>query len=325
MNTRTDKAARSGSYSLRIADERGDTCQRLVQTLPCNSVRALRVEKVEFSAWVRSSDAYARGSLVIADGEGRSTQTFRADDGWRLQRVIHDMTPGATSPRLVLCTSARGSHEKSELLFDDVSLRANRGPKHNLVSNGSAESPDLRVWRRLADMTPHFSVSRLLDGRRYSSDSFRRYTLYALLTFAGFWANFGWLTVPLDPIWYALLAVLCVVLAVALGLWANDTLTEWKQGKGSLLTWQKRSLFLLAAGLCLILLQTFLPMIGRDWQPQGRYLFPAIVPIATLLSLGWRRIHGRWGGDLSLTAWVTLLFLLHVLCVFRYVIPHYYG
>jgi hypothetical protein len=27
-------------------------------------------------------------------------------------------------------------------------------------------------------------------------------------------------------------------------------------------------------------------MIGRDWQPQGRYLFPALLPITGLLVVG---------------------------------------
>lgn len=27
-------------------------------------------------------------------------------------------------------------------------------------------------------------------------------------------------------------------------------------------------------------------MLGRDWQPQGRYLFPALLPITGLLLLG---------------------------------------
>ena len=30
----------------------------------------------------------------------------------------------------------------------------------------------------------------------------------------------------------------------------------------------------------------FLPMIGRDWQPQGRYLFPALLPLTGLLLVG---------------------------------------
>jgi hypothetical protein len=325
MNTRSDETARSGSYSLRVTHESGDACQRLIQALPYNSVRALRGRTVELSAWARSSDIYDRGYLMIADSEGQSTRVFGATSAWQLQRVTRTVSPEATSIRLVLGLSDCRNNVTRELFFDDVSLTDSRSEGRNLVANGSGEIPTLVVSNRLDHITPHLSLSRLLDGRSYDGESVRRYALYTLLTFAGFWANFGWLTLPLDPVWYALLAVLCLALVVGLGLWLSDTLRAWKRSKQCLLTWQNTSLFLLASGLCLILLQTFLPMIGRNWQPQGRYLFPAIVPIATLLSLGWRRIHGRWGSDLSLIAWVALLFLLHVLCVFRYLIPHYYG
>ena len=324
-NTRSDEAAKSGGYSLHVANETREACPRLVQILPYNSVRTLRGRTVELTAWVKSSDANDGGSLMIADSEGRTSHTFGATAAWRPQRVVRTVPPQATSVRLIMSTWECRSDETVDLFFDDVSLRESGDRGSDLVANGSGEIPALRVWNRLEYLAPRLSISRLLDVRSYDGDSIRRYALYALLTFAGFWANFGWLTLPLDPGWYAMLAMLCVVLVIGLGLSANDALTEWKQRKEFLLSWQKRSLFLLALGLCLILLQTFLPMIGHDWQPQGRYLFPAIVPIATLLSLGWRRIHGRWGGRLSLIAWVGLLFLLHVLCVFRYLIPHYYG
>ncbi|MDW8269735.1 MAG: hypothetical protein RMN24_11275, partial [Anaerolineae bacterium] len=32
--------------------------------------------------------------------------------------------------------------------------------------------------------------------------------------------------------------------------------------------------------------QVWLPMLGQSWQPQGRYLFPGLLPVACLLWLG---------------------------------------
>jgi len=58
----------------------------------------------------------------------------------------------------------------------------------------------------------------------------------------------------------------------------------------------------------LILLQTWLPMLGHAWQPQGRYLFPALLPIAILLLLGWEEMlssHRR--------SWLPFLLLLSLL------------
>ncbi|HUW15357.1 MAG TPA: DUF2142 domain-containing protein [Anaerolineae bacterium] len=325
MNTRSDHTARSGSYSLHIGDDTDDSCQWLVQSLPYNSVRELRGRTAELSAWVRSPNADQTGRLAITDNEGRATQVFTATNTWSLQSVTRTISPEATSIRLVLGPSGCSGAETGELFFDDVFLGESQGQGRNLVANGSGETPDLSVWDRLEHIAPHLSLSRLFDGRSYDTDSVKRYSLYALLTFAGFWANFGWLTLPLDPVWYGMLALLCLALGVGLGLYCADALTLWKRRRDSLPTWQNKSLFLLLVALCLMLFQTFLPMIGRDWQPQGRYLFPAIIPIATLLSLGWRRIHRRWGSNIGLIAWVTLLFLLHVLCVFGYIIPHYYG
>ena len=42
---------------------------------------------------------------------------------------------------------------------------------------------------------------------------FKRYGLYSLLTFAGFWGNFGWLQRPLSLWVYAVLAVICLLAA----------------------------------------------------------------------------------------------------------------
>jgi hypothetical protein len=94
------------------------------------------------------------------------------------------------------------------------------------------------------------------------------------VTFAGFWGNYGWLQAPLPVALYGLLAL---VTAAA--------------GAGLLARWQRDATLrpILAAWLlacALIAVQTFLPMIGRDWQPQGRYLFPSLLPSMGLLLVG---------------------------------------
>ena len=68
-----------------------------------------------------------------------------------------------------------------------------------------------------------------------------------------------------------------------------------------------------------ILLQTWLPMVGQAWQPQGRYLLPALAPVALLFLVGWEAIwpasRKRWflpalaGGllALNLASWWVIL------------------
>ena len=107
----------------------------------------------------------------------------------------------------------------------------------------------------------------------------QRYPLYAALLFPGFWGNFGWLQAPL-PVWvYALLALVCLAALVG----ALQVLRDRNALlRGVAASW-------LAAAL-LALLLALLPMIGREWQPQGRYLFGALVPITGLLLIGLDRL-----------------------------------
>jgi hypothetical protein len=113
--------------------------------------------------------------------------------------------------------------------------------------------------------------------------------LYSLLTFAGFWGNFGWLQRPL-PLWiYATLGLGGLMAAAGvIRCLQRPHAGSCEGARAILLAW------LLA--IVVIAGQTFLPMFGRDWQPQGRYLFPALLPIAGLWLAGLET-------SLTLTAW----------------------
>jgi hypothetical protein len=67
-----------------------------------------------------------------------------------------------------------------------------------------------------------------------------------------------------------------------------------------------------------------LVMAGGIHQ-QARYLFPAIVPIALFLVLGWRTwVPGRWQGRaLGLGAALLVIFDLATLAIYQ--LPFYYG
>ncbi len=116
-------------------------------------------------------------------------------------------------------------------------------------------------------------------GDEPAIDMLTAYGLYSLLTFAGFWGNFGWLQRPL-PVWvYAVLAAICLVAAAGVfRFFASLVSRAIRPSRGIIGVWLLA--VALAAG------QVFLPMLGRPWQPQGRYLFPALLPIAGLLLVG---------------------------------------
>src|SRR6266511_4243592 len=117
------------------------------------------------------------------------------------------------------------------------------------------------VWRsgRLLEMPP---LGGWLLGRIF---------------FVSFWGQFGWMSLPLvgGLPWESALWLLCI------------------GGLAGALAWRRRAVVLL---LLMIVAGVLLPLLNAYTAPrnqviqQGRYLFPALTPIALLLALGWRTI-----------------------------------
>jgi hypothetical protein len=82
---------------------------------------------------------------------------------------------------------------------------------------------------------------------------------------------------------------------------------------------------LVLAGFVSVLLQTFLPMIGSQWQPQGTCVFPCLMWIARLFAFGIRPLTRRLDGRLVSTAYLACFALFDSRCLARCVIPHCHG
>ena len=143
---------------------------------------------------------------------------------------------------------------------------------------------------------------------------------FILLGFASFWGNFGWLNVPLDVSWYVALAILSMVaiLGGAKGVWR---LAHAMHGATS-----RRCIWVICVfALLSISVQAAMSVLAR-WIPlQGRYLFPAVVPIALCFTWGvfeWAppRYH-----RLLLVVWIVWWVIFDWFAMFRFVLPHYYG
>jgi hypothetical protein len=142
-----------------------------------------------------------------------------------------------------------------------------------------------------------------------------------LLTFASFWADFGWMNVPLDLGWYAALAVFSLLALCGLGLFA----VRVARGTEILESWQRRALLMLLLAVVLIFAQIFGLIIVRGIHQQGRYLFPASIPLAVFFTLGLREwVPVRHRGFFPL-ALVLGLFVLDSVSLCCYIIPHFYG
>jgi hypothetical protein len=96
----------------------------------------------------------------------------------------------------------------------------------------------------------------------------------ALNTFRSFWGQFGWMAAPMDPRVY-----------LALGLLLLTALTGLAARAVRLSAGQRRALGLLVLAVLLI----FVAYLGYNInlvQFQGRYLFPGLIPLGLLFTLG---------------------------------------
>lgn len=156
-------------------------------------------------------------------------------------------------------------------------------------------------------------------------------------TFQSFWGQFGWMSIPLDRRIYLALLVFTLVSATLFLAWwihgraARRRLSRQMRARADdglyspyllLTTQQSRALALLAS-------VALFTLLADAWynlqfvQHQGRYLYPALIPIATACALGWgflfsrREAIGRW-------LWPALLIGLAALdayLLFRVILP----
>jgi hypothetical protein len=159
-----------------------------------------------------------------------------------------------------------------------------RGPLHRLRKWGMwlliASATGLGLWTLTRVPFRYFHL--LLEPQGYAPTALRTHVLSFLLTFASFWANFGWMNVPLDLRWYAALAVFSLLAVCGLGFFAIRVM----RGTETLETWQRRALLMLLLAVVLIFAQTLGLIIVRGIHQQGRYLFPALIPLAVFFTVG---------------------------------------
>ncbi len=156
-------------------------------------------------------------------------------------------------------------------------------------------------------------------------------------TFQSFWGQFGWMSIPLDRrIYLALLVFALFSAALFLAWWihgrvARRQLSRQMRARADdalyspylLLTAQQSRALTLLAGVALFTLLAYAWYNLQFVQHQGRYLYPALIPIATACALGWsflvsrREAVGRW-------LWPALLSGLAALdayLLFRVILP----
>ena len=113
-------------------------------------------------------------------------------------------------------------------------------------------------------------------------------------TFQSFWAQFGWMAVPIDVRIYRALALFCGLAGVGFVL---HVMRVWRERRLRLDEGTQRAASLLVLWL-LLTGASYLWYNATFVQHQGRYLFPALVPTAVFFALGWREAlrpeNARW-------------------------------
>ena len=151
----------------------------------------------------------------------------------------------------------------------------------------------------------------IVVGQPRTADALARYGVarlardLLLTTFRSFWAQFGWMGVLVDERIYLLLALLCALVGSGFLVYLVRVVRQ----RDILSAYQKTALGLLA-------LSAFLTLLSYLWyntqfvQHQGRYLFPALVPLGLFFALGLREILSRERAKIVAILALAGLFLL---------------
>lgn len=110
---------------------------------------------------------------------------------------------------------------------------------------------------------------------------------FILTTFRSFWAQFGWMGILVDQRIYLILALLCAVVGLGLVLFVIRNARQ-----RTLTSSQRMALGILALSSLFSLL-SYLWYNLKFVQHQGRYLFPALIPLGLAFALGLREILAR--------------------------------
>lgn len=166
-------------------------------------------------------------------------------------------------------------------------------------------------------------ISALLSTDYFSPEFRTALWLSLQSVFRKFWGGFGWLAVYPSPVWYQIIGLVHLTALVGLIIYGVRIM----QGARGLASWQKQGLLVLLAGLGgnLALLMGKGAIVDYWSRAQGRYLFPAIIPIAVLFTLGLRevipvRYHRAW-----LVAYSAGFILYDSIVLMGYIIPYFYS
>lgn len=310
---RLREGGRAGNHVLAVPEGK-----HVAQRLGHQRTFSLRGQTVVAEALLRSNRPSKVNVCISTESGPRQCRQTSSEGAWRSVKVSFVVPDQAEQVELAFTGSS-----STRVWLDDVALTPDEG--ENLLRNGSIESGVSWLERLLVTTGQPLGIGGLVTGLFANSASQLGSVGNVLPTawrvfFDSFWGNFGAaMVVPLKAPWPVLTRIAA---GLALLGWIPNLARREGMGK----SWQKRTVGVMALGLSLALAQTFVRLFVQSggWMPQGRFVFPAIWPIATLLVLGW------WGWRMASTKrcfliWVTLPALALYLGGTWRLISYFYG
>lgn len=161
---------------------------------------------------------------------------------------------------------------------------------------------------------------------------------FFIVSFRSFWAQFGWMGILIDSRLYAFLGLVSIMIGVGFILFLLRAIRD----RQLLARFQRWALLLLLLVFVLVAAGHMLYNL-KFVQHQGRYLFPALVPIALAFALGlreWADICTRLISHLPLPERIVDLLpdivkgtafalfyvgflVLDVICLYLFIVPHF--
>jgi 4-amino-4-deoxy-L-arabinose transferase-like glycosyltransferase len=138
----------------------------------------------------------------------------------------------------------------------------------------------------------------------------------------GFWGVFDFYTLWISRQWYIVLDILLVGGGLGATLWV---LRAWQRHEP--IIQQRLKIASISASMIMLLLWSIISRCYQiDYQPQGRYLLPVVLPIATLIVAGWEQLFGLIGRQQHVTALLTVSILgMNLLALISAVSPAYHN
>ena len=152
----------------------------------------------------------------------------------------------------------------------------------------------------------------------YSVLDFFLKTNWLPMTFKSFWGVFGYMSVRMSLAIYWVLFSWCLLSSIGL---SKGIFSRFRDGNIDFKSWRNWVLCVFGGIIVALVAAAVYTSYYNDYQPQGRYLFPALVPIAIFLLWGWRELLSPKWRSLGFKLLCVGMLFFNLFSLIVYVIP----